>query len=405
MEKNYFEPAERIKKLPTYLFAEIDSMKNKAINEGRDIIDLGIGDPDIPTPSEIVESLYRAAKDSSNHRYPSYSGMKILRIAIAEWYGRRFGVTLDPDKEVLPLIGSKEGIAHIPLAFVNSGDVVLVPDPGYPVYQASTILAGGTPYILPLLKKNNFLPIFEDIDKDALKKAKLMFVNYPNNPTSAVADEKFYKNLVDFGNKNKILICHDAAYSELAYDGYKPISFLQIDGAKETGIEFHSLSKTYNMTGWRIGFAVGNKDAIALLGKVKTNIDSGIFQAVQYAGITALNLKQEVLDKNIAIYKERRDIFVDSLKKLGWEIEKPKATFYIWLKIPEGYSSIEYTRLLLKKADLICTPGTGFGKFGEGYIRFSLTSKKEILMKVIDRLKKLKLYEKNTKKRLSGIGV
>ncbi|MBI5417079.1 LL-diaminopimelate aminotransferase [Candidatus Poribacteria bacterium] len=391
MENYFLEPADRIKKLPVYLFAAIDKMKSEAVKDGKDVIDIGIGDPDIPTPVEIIESLYRAAKDPSNHRYPSYSGMEVLRIAIADWYEKRFGVVLDPNIEVLPLIGSKEGIAHAPLAFINPGDVVLYSDPGYPVYPASTILAGGTPYPLPLLKENNFLPILENIDKDVLKKAKIMFINYPNNPTAAIADEAFYKKLVGFATENKILICHDAAYSEIAYDGYQPKSILEIDGARETSIEFHSLSKTYNMTGWRIGFAVGNKNAIAMLGKVKTNIDSGIFQAVQHAGITALNLDQKVIKKNIEIYKERRNVIADGLNKAGWNIEKPKATFYMWIPIPKGYTSFDFTRYLLDKASIVCTPGTGFGQFGEGYIRFSLTVKKEILKKVVERLSDLDL--------------
>ncbi|MBI5207856.1 MAG: LL-diaminopimelate aminotransferase [Candidatus Firestonebacteria bacterium] len=402
---NCWKPADRIQKLPTYLFAAIDKMKSDAVKAGRSVIDLGIGDPDLPTPNEVIESLYTAAKNPINHRYPSYSGMGILRVAIADWYKRRFGVVLDPDSEVLPLIGSKEGIAHIPLAFINQGDVVLFSDPGYPVYNASTILAGGIPCSMPLLKENNFLPIFENIDKNLLHKAKLMFVNYPNNPTSQVAPESFYKNLINFAEKHRILVCHDAAYSEIAYDGYRPLSFLQIKGAKEVGIEFHSLSKTYNMTGWRIGFVVGNREAIALLGKVKTNIDSGIFQAVQHAGITALNLDPQIIEKNNKIYQERRDILALGLNKLGWEVEKPKATFYMWMSIPNGYSSLDFSRMLLEKADIVCTPGIGFGTYGEGYIRFALTVDKEIMKKVIERLNNLNLSKQNVKNYLSGAGI
>ncbi|MFH1868758.1 MAG: LL-diaminopimelate aminotransferase [Candidatus Omnitrophota bacterium] len=383
------ETASRLRKLPPYLFAEIDRIKKKAINEGRDIIDLGVGDPDKPTPMHIIEQLYKAARDSQNHRYALGSGLPKLRETIARWYMRRFKVELDPDAEILPLIGSKEGIAHIPLAFVDHGDEVLVPDPCYPPYKSGTIFAGGVPYLMPLLAENNFLPDLDAIDYQVAKRSKIMFLNYPNNPTSAIATKEFFKESVDFAEKNNIIICHDAAYSEISFDGYRPPSFLQVSGAKDVGIEFHSLSKTYNMTGWRLGFACGNADVISALKKVKANIDSGIFQAVQFAGIIALEGDQSHLDELNAMYCRRRDILVDGLNNLGWKVEKAKATFYIWLPVPPGYTSSELTTMLLEKANLVTTPGVGFGPNGEGYIRMALTVSEERLEETVERIKRL----------------
>src|SRR3989338_8408915 len=310
--------SDRLAKLPPYLFAEIDKAKRQAKARGRDIVDLGIGDPDLPTPPHIVEALYKAALDVNNHHYALDNGMPEFRRAIAKWYQRRFNVKLDPDTEVLPLIGSKEGIAHFPLAFVNTGDHVLVPDPCYPPYRNGTIFAGGVPYLMPLLAENGFLPDFSKVEKNALKKAKLMFINYPNNPTGAVADEKFYRRTLAFARRNNIFLCSDAAYSEICFDAYRPMSILQLGGAKDAAIEFHSLSKTYNMTGWRIGWACGNKRAIAGLAKVKSNIDSGIFQAIQLAGIAALEGPQSCIKKANGIYQDRRDALVDGLDSLGW---------------------------------------------------------------------------------------
>ena len=383
--------AERLKKLPPYLFAEIDKAKRQAISDGKDIIDLGIGDPDKPTPEHIIDKLYAAAKDPKNHRYALDLGLLELRKAIAKWYKKRFNVSLDPEKEVLPLIGSKEGIAHIPLAFVNPGDEVLVPDPCYPPYKGGTIFAGGVPYIMPLTAENKFLPDLEAIDFQVANRAKMMFLNYPNNPTSAVCDEKFFKKAIDYANKYNIIICHDAAYSEIAYDGYKPMSFMEVEGAKEVGIEFHSLSKTFNMTGWRVGFAVGNQKIIQGLGKVKANVDSGIFQAVQFAGIIALETQTEHLDDMNQMYQKRRDALVGGLNKLGWVIPKPKATFYVWAPVPPGYTSTELSRLLLEKANLITTPGVGFGPNGEGYVRMALTVSEDRMKEAVDRIKKVKL--------------
>jgi len=383
------ETANRIKRLPPYLFVEIDRIKKKAISEGRDMIDLGVGDPDKPTPMHIIEHLYEAAKNPQNHRYAMDMGLLRLREAIARWYKRRFNVELDPETEVLPLIGSKEGIAHIPLAFINHGDEVLIPDPCYPPYKSGTIFAGGIPYLMPLLAENNFLPDLEAIDYQVAKRAKIMFINYPNNPTSAVATEDFFKRVVRFAEENDTIVCHDAAYSEMSFDGYKPSSFLQQEGAKEIGIEFHSLSKTYNMTGWRLGFACGRAEVISALRTVKSNIDSGIFQAVQFAGIVALEGEQSHIDELNAMYQKRRDVLVDGLNNLGWKVDKPKATFYVWVPVPPGYTSNELTKSLLEKADIVTTPGVGFGPNGEGYIRLALTVSEERLKEAVERIKRL----------------
>jgi len=383
------EIADRLKNLPPYLFAEIDKIKKKARDEGRDIIDLGVGDPDKPTPMHIIDKLHQAASDPQNHRYAMDMGLLKLRETIADWYKRRFDVSLDPEKEILPLIGSKEGIAHIPLAFINHGDEVLVPDPCYPPYKSGTILAGGVPYLMPLLAENGFLPDLDAIDYQVAKRAKIMFLNYPNNPTSAIATEEFFKKAIEFANENDIIICHDAAYSEMSYDGYKPKSFLEIEGAKDVGIEFHSLSKTYNMTGWRLGFACGREDVVSALRTVKSNIDSGIFQAVQFAGIIALESDQAHIDELNQMYQRRRDVLVDGLNDLGWKVEKPKATFYVWIPVPPGYTSNELTKSLLEKADIVTTPGVGFGPNGEGYIRMALTVSEERLREAVERIEKL----------------
>jgi LL-diaminopimelate aminotransferase len=383
------ERAERIKNLPPYLFASIDKMKQEAVKKGIDIINLGIGDPDIPTPPNIVKRLQEAVKNEKYHQYPSYEGLLIFRQAVADWYKNRFNVKLNPEDEVLTLIGSKEGIGHFPFAYINSGDIALVPSPAYPVYNAGTLFAGGQSFIMPLKKENNFLPDLDAIPKDVAKKAKLMFINYPNNPTSAIAEKEFYKRVIDFAVKNNIIVAHDAAYSEIYFDNYKPMSFLEVDGAKEVGIEFHSLSKTYNMTGWRIGFAVGSKEIISALGKVKSNLDSGVFEVVQEAGIEALTCDQSIVADIRKVYQERRDVLVAGLKSLGIEFEIPKATFYVWLRTPKGFTSADYTAHLLNKAGLVTTPGNGFGEDGEGYVRIALTVKKERMLEAIERMKKL----------------
>ncbi|OPX34863.1 MAG: LL-diaminopimelate aminotransferase [Desulfobacteraceae bacterium 4484_190.1] len=388
---NIFEKAERLKKLPPYLFKEIDRKKTEVRARGVDIIDLGIGDPDLPTPPHIIEALKEAAEDPATHRYPSYSGMGDFKEAVAKWYKERFGVELDPDTEVVSLIGSKEGIAHFPLAFVNPGDVALVPAPAYPVYHIATMFAGGESYFMPLLSENRFLPDINAIPDEITSRARIMFINYPNNPTSAVADLEFFRKVVEFARDNNIMVCHDAAYTEMAFDGYRPPSFLAADGAKEVGIEFHSLSKTYNMTGWRIGFAVGNREAIDGLGAIKSNIDSGVFQAVQMAGIEAIRGDQSCVRDMVQVYSRRRDLMVKGLQDVGFEVESPRATFYLWIKVPEGYTSSELTERLLEDAGLVVTPGNGFGEPGEGYFRIALTQKRERLAEAVQRLKDFSL--------------
>lgn len=381
--------SKNLQRLPPYLFAEIDKARRKARQEGRDIIDFGIGDPDQPTPAHIIEKLYQAARDPANHRYALDQGMPILRQAIADWYENRFNVELNPETEILPLIGSKEGIAHFPLAFLNAGDYSLVPDPCYPPYKGGTILAGGKIYSMPLLESNAFLPNLEKIPAPICKKAKLLYLNYPNNPTSSVAEKDFYRDAVDFATKNKIIVISDLAYSEITYDGYRPASFLEIEGAREVGIEFHSLSKTYNMTGWRIGWACGNARLVSALAKVKSNIDSGIFSAIQLAGIAALEGPDGHIRNMCQIYQERRDALIDGLTSFGWQIKPPKATFYVWLKIPRKTDSIKFSTLLLEKANIVVTPGVGFGKYGEGYIRLALTVTEERIKEAVQRLKKI----------------
>jgi LL-diaminopimelate aminotransferase len=381
------EMAKRIDQIPPYLFAEIDKRKEEIRKKGIDLIDLGIGDPDLPTPKAIIERLKKAAENPKNHRYPSYEGMIEFRTAVARWYERRFGINLDPETEVLSLIGSKEGIAHIPLAFVDPGDIVLIPSPGYPVYRVSTLFAGGTPYFLPLRKENRFLFNVSQIPESVAKKAKLLFVNYPNNPTSAVAERSFFEEVVAFARRYQIIVSHDAAYSEVAFDGYHPLSFLQVEGAREVGVEFHSLSKTFNMTGWRIGFAVGHPEILAGLGRVKTNIDSGLFQAVQEAGTEALNHFNTPLPEIINIYERRRNVMVKGLRELGLEVDRPKATFYLWIQVPKGYTSAQFATVLLEQAGIVATPGNGFGEDGEGFIRMALTVDEKRLSEAIERLR------------------
>lgn len=379
------EMAERIKKLPPYLFAEIDRLKDEVSRKGVDIIDLGVGDPDIPTPKEIIEAAKKALEDPKNHQYPSYAGMYEFRKAAADWYKRRFNVELNADNEVVSLIGSKEGIAHLPMAFVNPGDYVLVPNPGYPVYPVATMFAGGESYEMPLKHENGFLPDLESIDKSILRKTKLMFIGYPNNPTSAVADENFYRSVVKMAKKYDFIVASDNAYSEICYDGYEPISFLEVDGAKDVGIEFHSLSKTFNMTGWRIGFAVGNKDIISGLGKAKTNIDSGIFQAVQVAGAYALNNSESLNAPIRKIFTDRRNQMYKALKEAGFEFDIPRATFYFWVKVPNGFTSSDFAKKMLEEKGIVVTPGNGFGKTGEGYFRISITNPR--IEEAVERLK------------------
>jgi LL-diaminopimelate aminotransferase len=380
------ELAKRLNRLPPYLFVEINQKIAQLRARGEDIISFAIGDPDLPTPSHIIEYMCQAAHDPANHRYPETAGLNELRQAIAEWYEKRFGVTLDSNKEVLPLIGSKEGIGHMALCFIEPGDLALVPDPGYPPFSMCTILAGGEPYFMPLKEENDFLPDFTTMPDEVTDKAKLMWLNYPNNPTSAIADLDFFEKAVHFAQQHDLAICHDAPYTEVAFDGYKPPSFMQIARAKEIGVEFHSLSKTYHMTGWRIGMVVGNTDMIDALFRVKSNLDSGIPRAIQYAAIEALRGSQDHITERNAIFKQRRDKLLNVLNEIGLKARIPKATFYIWAKIPQVYTSMDFTKKLLDEAGIAVTPGTGYGKEGEGYIRFSLTISDNRLEQGMDRL-------------------
>lgn len=380
--------AKRIADLPPYLFAEIDKKIEMKKAEGVDVISLGIGDPVDPTPLNIIEALQKQSLKPENHRYPSYFGMKDYRRAIAGWYEKRFGLTFDPDNEVLALIGSKEGIAHIAVAFVDPGDVVLVPDPGYPVYHSGTVLAGGKSHFMPLKPENGFVPDLGAVPDDAARAAKLMFLNYPNNPTSAVVREGFFEEVVEFAKRYDVVVCHDFPYSEITFDGYVAPSFMSIPGAREVGVEFHSLSKTYNMTGWRCGWVLGNEMVVEALGRVKSNIDSGIFNAVQYAGIEALEGPQDIIVEMKKIYKKRRDIVIESLKEVGIDIEPPKATIYVWVPVPPGFTSASFATLILDKTGVVVPPGSGYGPSGEGYIRISLTVPDDRLMEAMERIKK-----------------
>jgi len=378
--------AKRLNRLPPYLFVEINQRIAELKARGEDIISFAIGDPDLPTPSHIIEHMCQAAHDPANHRYPETAGLPELRRAVAEWYERRFGVTLNPAKEVLPLIGSKEGIGHIALCFIGPGDLALVPDPGYPPFSMGTILAGGEPYFMPLKEENDFLPDFEAIPGEVADKTKLMWLNYPNNPTGAIAGLDFFEKAVRFAQQHNLAICHDAPYTEVAFDGYKPPSFMQVPGAKKIGVEFHSLSKTYHMTGWRIGMVVGNADMVDALFRVKSNLDSGIPQAIQYAAVEALRGSQEHISEHNSILQRRRDKLLKVLNEIGLKARIPKATFYIWAKIPQGYTSMDFTRKLLDEAGIAVTPGTGYGKEGEGYIRLSLTISDDRLEQGMSRL-------------------
>jgi LL-diaminopimelate aminotransferase len=381
--------ADRIKHLPPYLFAAIDQTKNEARSKGVDVIDLSVGDPDIPTPPHIVEALKKAAENPENHQYPSYSGKQSFRTAVADWYKDTFGVSLDPEKEILTLIGSKEGLAHAPLAFINPKDLALVPDPAYTVYKTSVMFAGGESIVMPLLRDNRFLPDLDAIDPIVAKKAKLIFLNYPNNPTGATADRDFFKKLIDLARDYNLIVIHDNPYSEVYYDDQRSLSILMIEGAKDVCVEFHSLSKTYNMTGWRIGAVVGNPEIVAGIGKVKSNIDSGTFGAVQDAGIVALRSPQshEAVKKIRQVYQKRIDILYKCLKNLGFDLEKPRATLYLWSCV--GGDSVKFCQHLLKETGVVATPGVGFGNYGEGYIRFSITQPTNRIEKAVERLEKM----------------
>jgi len=365
--------SQRIKKVPPYLFVGISRKIAEKKRQGIDVVSFGIGDPDIPTPDPLISTLRDSAMVSANHRYPETEGLPAFRSAAAGWYKRRFDVTLDPETEILSLIGAKEGIGHASLCFIDPGDIALVPDPGYPVYSVGTWFAGGECHWMPLLEENGWLPNLSEIPSEVASKAKVMWLNYPNNPTGALADLEYFKTVVDFAKANSILVMHDACYTEVSYDGTRPHSFLEVPGAMDVSIEFHSLSKSYNMTGWRLGVAVGNSELINALMVVKSNLDSGVPQAIQMMGIDALNAPVESVDDRNAVYQQRRDRLISALSKIGLHVDPPKASLYVWAQVPEGYSSAELTEILLEERNIVVTPGSGYGKYGEGYIRLSLT--------------------------------
>jgi len=380
--------AKRLEKIPPYLFAEIDRKRDEMVAKGVDIINMGVGDPDRPTPGHIVQAMHEAIDDPATHNYPPYQGTKDFREAAVEWMERRVGVKgLNPNTEVVSSIGSKEAIHNTFLAFVEPGDYTLIPDPGYPVYRTSTIFAGGEFHTMPLLAERSFLPDLDAIPEEVARKAKLLWINYPNNPTGALATLEFFEELVAYCKHYDILLCHDHAYSEMAYDGYKPPSVLQVPGAKDVAIEFHSLSKSYNMTGWRVGFVVGSAHGIKGLGQVKTNLDSGVFKAIQRAAIAAYSTSEEELQAVMSVYKNRRNIIVKGLQSLGWPIEPPKATLYVWAPVPQGYSSAEFVSLLLEKCGIIVPPGNGYGAAGEGFFRIALTVADQRMHEAIQRMK------------------
>jgi LL-diaminopimelate aminotransferase len=385
--------AQRIEKLPPYLFAEISRKIAAKRAQGVDIISFGIGDPDIPTPGHILDALIEAARVPANHRYPESDGLPELRKAIGDWYHRRFDVQLDPDKEIVPLIGSKDGIGHIPLCFIDPGDLALIPDPAYPVYSVGTMFAGGDIYTMPLLEANAWLPDLGAIPDDVARRAKIMWLNYPNNPTAAVAPPEFFKEVVAFAKKYDIAVLHDAPYTEVAFDGCQPVSFMQIEGAKEVGVEFHSFSKAYNMTGWRVGMAVGNATMIDALTRVKSNLDSGIPQAIQQMAIAAVYGPQDAVAEHNRIYQARRDRVVKVLREIGLEVELPKASLYVWAKVPAGYTSAQLAERLIDEVGVVVTPGTGYGQYGEGYVRLSLTTPDDRVDEGLKRLQGIRLTD------------
>ena len=378
--------AERLDRVPPYLFVEISRKIAAKKAQGINVISFGIGDPDIPTPDRVVEKLRATALDNPNHRYPETDGLPEFRAAVANWYSDRFGVTLDSDKEILPLIGAKEGIGHVSLCFIDAGDIALVPDPGYPVYSVGTWFAGGECHWMPLQEENGWLPNLADIPPDVARKSKVIWLNYPNNPTGAVVDAAYFLEVIDFARQYDIAVLHDASYTEVAFDGYKPISFLEVPGAIDVGLEFHSLSKSYNMTGWRMGTAAGNREMIDALMVVKSNLDSGIPNAVQYMGIEALKSSEEEIGKRNLIYESRRDRVVASLNRIGLRVDPPKASLYVWARIPDGFTSAEFAELILEETDVVVTAGNGYGPSGEGYIRLSLTISEEDLDEGLKRL-------------------
>jgi LL-diaminopimelate aminotransferase len=379
------EIARRMQRIPPYLFADLNRKRAALKQRGVDVIDISIGDPDLPTPDHIIDALARAARDPATHGYPPYEGTAEFRGAVAAWYERRFHVHLDPGREVLALIGSKEGLAHLPWVFVNPGDVALVSDPGYPVYATATLMADGVPYPVPL-GGDEWRPDLGAIPDDVARRARLFFLNYPNNPTAGTADLTFFQEVVEFARRRNILVVHDNTYSEIAYEGYRPPSFLEASGARDVGIELHSLSKTYCMTGWRLGFAVGNADAIQALATLKTNIDSGQFLAVQAAGVAALTGPDAPVRERVARWQARRDAVVAGLRAAGLDAPMPRATFYLWIPVPRGYDSVGFAGHLLEQAGVVVAPGNGYGRRGEGFIRISLTAPDDRFSEAIRRI-------------------
>lgn len=387
MTKSWLQPAQRLHNLPPYPFARLDEIKAQAKCQGIDLIDLGMGNPDGATPAPIVQSAIQALQEDHNHGYPPFEGTEEFRTAITDWYDRRYNVKLDPDGEALPLIGSKEGLAHLALAYINPGDLVLVPSPAYPAHFRGPIIAGAEVYELMLKPENNWLIDLESIPKAIAQRAKVMYFNYPSNPTAATAPREFFEKIVAFAHKYQILLVHDMAYAELAFDGYRPTSLLEIPGAIDIGVEFHTLSKTYNMAGWRVGFVVGNRDVIQGLRTLKTNIDYGIFSAIQVAAKTALELPDSYLQAVRQRYCQRRDFLIQGLANLGWEIKKPSATMYLWIPCPNSLSSTDFALDLVQQAEIIVTPGSAFGRGGEGYARISLIADCDRLEIALKRMK------------------
>lgn len=379
--------AHRLQRIPPYLFAELDRRKEELERRGVDVVSLAVGDPDLPTPEHVVRAMHEALTDPETHRYPPYGGTAGFRRAVARWYERRFGVRLDPDREVLALIGSKEGLAHLPWAVVNPGEVVLVPDPGYPVYGTATLLAGGVPHPLPLRADRGWLPDLSAVPSEVARAARLLFLNYPNNPTGATADLAFFDEVVRFSREYDILVAHDNSYSEIAYDGYRPPSFLQAQGAKEVGVEFHSLSKTFCMTGWRIGFVCGNADVVAALAKLKTNLDSGVFGAIQRAAQAALEGPTEPVAERVRVFQARRDLAVSVLQEAGWRVPRIRATFYLWAEVPDGFDSVGFAAHLLERCGVMVAPGIGYGEGGSRHVRLSITVPDDRLREALRRLR------------------
>lgn len=383
----HMKQSQRLNSLTSVVFAELDKIKGQVIAEGISVIDLGIGSPDRHPAPHVYKALREAVDDLDNYGYPSSQGTAELRETIAWWYKGRFGVNLDPDKEVLVLMGSQDGLGHIPMACLNPGDIALIPDPGYPVYSAGVILAGGQVYAMPLKEENKFLPDLDSIPDEVARKAKMMILNYPNNPVTAVADPQFFQKVVEFAVRYNILVCHDLAYSELAFDGYRPPSFLETPGAREVGVEFHSVSKTYNMAGCRLGFVVGCHEAIEALTRIKSNLDYGVFLPVQKAGVAALCGPQDIIAENINCYKRRRDLLIDGLAKIGWHIDKPKATMFVWAKLPSPYAaSAQFVQDVLRKTGVAMVPGVAFGRQGEGFVRIALVQEEGLIIEAVKRI-------------------